>query len=251
MIRAALLMLLLALPARAEQAGPFHTEAGVAARDGGAVGALVWLHPYYTEGDPPPPPAWAQRMAARGWDLWRHDWLVARQRSPQSGPRNPNALTGGVEALAQGSAALRARGYRRVVLLGESRGAFMALAALREAGLADAVLLASPAAHGTRVERRPQALADFRAALERANPRATGRIALLQFAEDHYNPDPALRAAWFRAAVARLGWAGLLVDQPAAPTGHGGVQDEDFDPIFGGCLAAFLDFDRAPPATCP
>ncbi|MGX9966494.1 hypothetical protein ACVFYP_24435 [Roseomonas sp. F4] len=240
MIRWGLLLLLLALPAMAEEAGPLRTEAGVVARDAAALGALVWLHPHYTEGPPPTAPAWTARLTAAGWDLWRYD---------RAGGRDP--LEAGAAGLAVGSAALRARGYRRVVLVGESRGAFVALVALRTLGLADAVVLAAPAAHGRQLERRPQALADFSAALAAARLGPGQRLALLLFRDDAWDPDPAARAAAFRAATERLGFAGLLLDRPPAPIGHGGVQDEAFDGLFGACLAGFLDFSRPPVSHCP
>lgn len=237
MIRRAALLLALLLPmaAVAEQAGPLVTEAGVVPRDGAASGAVVWLHPHYTEGPPPEAPAFMARLAARGWDGWRYD------RPPGGAVPPASPLASGVEELAAGTAALRARGYRRVVLVGESRGAFLVLAALRMPGLADAAALAAPAAHGRRAERRPQALADFAAALDRASPDALRRLALLLFENDGWDPDPAARAGLFQAAVARLGWESLLIDRPPAPTGHGGVQEPEFDAIFGACLADFLE----------
>ncbi|WP_439596564.1 hypothetical protein [Falsiroseomonas sp.] len=51
---ALLLLLLLAWPAGAEEAGQLRTESGVVPRDAAAAGALVWLHPHHTEGPPPP-----------------------------------------------------------------------------------------------------------------------------------------------------------------------------------------------------
>ncbi len=243
MIRLAALLLALLLPlaAQAREAGPLRTEAGVVARDGAAAGAMVWLHPHYTEGPPLEAPPFMARLAVRGWDLWRYD-------RPPGGPLPTSPLTSWVDPLAEGTAALRARGYRRVVLVGESRGAFLALAALRVPGLADAVALAAPAAHGRRPERLPQALADFAAALDRASPDSVRRIALLLFEDDGWDPDPAARAALFRAAVARLGWDALLLDRPPATTGHGGVQAPEFDAILGACLADFLE---GRPAACP
>ncbi len=237
-MRRALLLLLLARGAAAEQAGALTSAAGVVPRDAAAAGALVWLHPASREPPAPDAPDWTRRMAAAGWDLWRFD---------RAG--GPDPLAQGAERLAEGTAALRARGYRRIVLLGESRGAFIALVALRHAGLADAVVLAAPAAHGRRADRRAQALADFAAALDAARPGP--RLALFLFDDDAWDPDPAARAALFRAAAARLGAPALLVERPAAPTGHGGLQEPDFDALFGACLAAFLDPDRTPPATCP
>ncbi len=240
MIRAALLaVLLLAAQARAETAGPLRTEPGTVPRDAEAEGALVWLHPFNADGSAWPAPDWTALLAARGWDAWRLD----RGR--------PDPLEAGAARLVEGVAALRARGYRRIALLGESRGAFIALAALREPGLADAVILGAPAAHGRSPERRPQALADFAAALEAARPAADARLALFLFEDDPWDPDPARRAALFRAAAVRLGVAGLVVDRPPEPIGHGGLQAPQFAVRFAPCLAALLDFGRPPPAACP
>jgi hypothetical protein len=248
MIRALVLLLALSGGAAAEQAGVLATANGVTPRDAAATGAMVWLHPHYTEGEPPePPPFMEGRLAAAGWDLWRYD------RGPGFTPPPPGGGTGplnlGVAALAEGTAALRARGYRRVLLVGESRGAFIMLGALRVPGIADAMVFAAPAAHGRSEARRPQALADFTAALAAAVPGP--RLALFLFADDPWDPDPAARAALFRAAVARLGTPALLVDRPAAPRGHGGVVEPEFDAIFGPCLQALLDFEAAAPTACP
>lgn len=238
MIRAALLALLLSGAASAEEAGPMRAEPGTARHDV-AAGALVWLHPFNADGSAWPAPDWTALLAARGWDLWRLD----RGR--------PDPLEAGAARLVEGIAALRARGYRRIALLGESRGAFVALAALRHPALADAVILAAPAAHGRSAERRPQALADFAAALDAARPAADARLALLLFQDDAWDTDPARRVALFRAATQRLGVAGLVVDRPAEPSGHGGLQEPQFAVRFAPCLADFLDFSRPPPAACP
>ncbi len=194
-----------------------------------AAGALVWLHAYHREGPPPDPPPCLDRLTAAGWDLWRQD------RPPRADPLEPAAA-----ALVPGTAGLRAAGYRAVILAGESRGAFVALTALCAPGLADAALFLAPAAHGTRVERRAAALADFRAALEAMAPDALRRAALVLFRDDPYDPDPTARASLFRAAMAAHAVPALLIDRPEAPTGHGGAWDPAFDARFGPRLAGFL-----------
>ena len=195
---------------------------------GDAVGALVWLHPSYAGDQPPPAPPWTARLVAAGWYVWRMD---------RAGPGDP--LDAGAQRLAAGRAALRALGYRRVLLAGDSRGAFIALRALAVPGVADAVVLTAPAAHGRSEARRPQALADFSAAMDAAAVGGVARIALVLFADDAWDPDPVERAGMFRAGVARMGIVGLLIDRPGA-----------FDALFGACLAAFIDPDRVPAASC-
>jgi len=198
-----------------------------------AAGALVWAHQHYRDGAPPDPPPFLDRLLGQGWDLWRLD------RDHSGGPET-DPLDAGAAALAAGTARLRDAGYRQVLVVGESRGAFIALLALRHAGLADALLAIAPAAHGPRPERRPLALAAFREGCEAVAPGAVRRGGLVLFADDPYDPDPPARAAAFTAGMARCGAAALLIDRPPAPTGHGAARDPEFDALFGARLAAFL-----------
>lgn len=221
----------LPLPARAAPGGPLRADPTVPLRGPAAApGALVWAHPYYVEGDPPPALPFLGRLSGpAGWDLWRLD------RAPRRDPLEP-----AVAALAEGTAALRSSGYGRVVVVGESRGAFIGVMALRQPGLADALLALAPAAHGTRPERRAQALADWRAALAATAPDAVRRAGLVLFAGDPYDPDPPARAEAFAEAMRTHAIPALLIDRPEAPTGHGGAWDPGFDARFGACLAAWL-----------
>lgn len=230
---------LLPAPALAAEGRVLHpAPEAPAAGPARAAGALVWAHAHYTEGPPPTLPPFAARLA--DWDLWRLDRL---------GTRDP--LEEGAQALAAGTAALRRQGYRQVIVIGESRGAFIALVALRQPRLADAMLLLAPAAHGTGAGRRPQALADFAAALAAAAPDCLRRAALVLFRDDPYDPDPAARAAGFLAAMRARGIAPLLLDRPAEPTGHGAARDPAFDAAFGARLAGFLAGDAPLTARAP
>lgn len=207
--RRALLLAALApgVPAGADP-NPLHPDPEVPPRGPArAAGALVWVHAYYTEGAPPGPPPFLAPLTLgdAGWDLWRLD------RAPRQDP-----LLAGAEALVAGTAALR------------------------RLGLADALLLIAPAAHGTRSERRAQALADWRAALAGMASDAVRRAGLVLFAEDPYDPDPPARAAAFAAAMRTHGVPALLLDRPVAPIGHGGARDPEFALRFGACLAALL-----------
>ena len=134
-------------------------------------------------------------------------------------------------------AALHAAGYRRVILAGFSRGAFIGMVALAHPELIEAAILLSPAAHGTRAERRAQAIADYTARLAAA--RGPMRLALAQFNDDPFDPDPPLRGRLAREAAARAGMAFLHIDRPAIPTGHMGSFEPEFDAQFGAELARF------------
>ena len=114
------------------------------------------------------------------------------------------------------------------------------------AGLADGYLLLSPAAHGSRPERRAQAIADFTALLEAAAPAPNTRIAIAQFAGDTLDPDPTLRRSLIQAMAKRTGMRAQSIFLPPAPSGHMGAYDGDFDMIFGALVVNFLAPSRPP-----
>ena len=242
----ALLCVLVGMPAAAatelpREAGPLRPDSAFPRHDpSAAAGALVWLHPSFATGEPPAAPPFAARLMAAGWDLWRFD--RTRGRDP---------VEAGAATLAEGTAALREAGYRRVAVLGESRGAFIALAALERPGLADTLLALAPAAHGTRPERRAQAMAAFLQPLGPAMAaHPVGRAGLVLFADDPYDPDPPARAAAFRTAMKEHGIPALLLLHPPEPRGHGAAAAPEMDARFGACLAAFLDPARDPQPDC-
>lgn len=151
-------------------------------------------------------------------------------------PRGNDPLAGGAETLLNGLTELRVRGYRRIVVAGHSRGAWIALTAMAHPGLADAIVAISPAAHGTRPERQAQARADWQALWESANAPAT-RVVLVQLRDDPYDPEP----DW-RLGVARKGRVGLRsISLPPEPTGHVGAYMPAFDESLGAEIAAFIE----------
>lgn len=200
--------------------------------------ALLWLHAHYSGEAPPDPPTFADRLLDQGWDLWRFERPpsadAAQDRFGASDP-----IGAGIRGLQEACRSLGGR-YRTLAVLGESRGAFIALAALHTGLQADALLAIAPAAHGTRVERRPQALADFEAAMHGCVAGRLKRLGLVLFAEDPYDPDPAARARSFLAAARNCRVTPLLIDQPPQPRGHGAVRDPAFDRLLGERLASFL-----------
>ena len=223
-------LLVLAAATPLPDAPPFHpSPAFTPAGPETAKGAIVWLHGGYDSDTDknPPEPAWVGRLAAAHWDIFRFD------RTPGQDPLLP-----GGEALVRGLAALRAGGYRHVIVAGHSRGAFIAMAALARPELAEAVALISPAAHGTNPDRRAQAMADFQSRLDDA--RGPQRRAFVQLNDDPFDPDPDARAQAVRVAAARAGDALLLIARPPEPRGHMGGYDTEFDTVFGKKLAEFV-----------
>ena len=150
--------------------------------------------------------------------------------------RGDDPLDRGAATLAREVQGLRDLGYRRVIIAGHSRGAWIALTTLAHPGLADAVVAFDPAAHGRRDDRKARAMADWTALWDAAVNNGT-RVVLVQLLDDPWDPDPARRLAIARA---RLGANLLSIFQPAAPTGHAGVYEPAFDEHFGTEIVAFL-----------
>jgi pimeloyl-ACP methyl ester carboxylesterase len=221
-------LLLLGAPANAADF-PFVHAPGFAFRGSDlATGALVWIPGTYGKDQtgPPPPPDYVGREAAMEMDIWEFNR-----------DRDDDPLERGAELLARGLRTLRDEmGYRRIIVAGHSRGAWIALTALAHPDLADAVVAFSPAAHGTAEARKARAMADW-TSLWDAAVNGGARVVLVQLADDPWDPDPARRLA---IACDRFGSNLLSIFQPAQPKGHAGVYEPAFDEQFGTLIARFI-----------
>jgi len=150
-------------------------------------------------------------------------------------------------ALARSLPMLRQAGYRRIVLAGQSRGAWQSImAAAERPELVHAVIALAPAAHGeaSGPNNLAVALDDFRRLL--AGLPATGpRLGVAVFDRDPFDPDPAARAAMVAEAAA-LRRAPTLAVFPEPPvTGHGGGNDWRFTRGYAPCLLTLVTAPEA------
>src|SRR5262249_61030644 len=76
-------------------------------------------------------------LGGAGWDVFRFD-----------GPRGGDTLTASTRRLVEQVDELKRKGYHRIVLAGQSFGAFLALMAADASEGVDAVVATSPAAFG-------------------------------------------------------------------------------------------------------
>ncbi|WP_237215860.1 alpha/beta hydrolase family protein [Falsiroseomonas oryziterrae] len=197
-----------------------------------ARGAYVWAHGRSpggadSRGSQPQPHVRAFNNA--GYDVIRFDRDPATDETEAGAAWMRDALR-----------ELRRRGYARVVVGGQSRGAWNALQALDTPGLADAVIAIAPAAHGPRGSpAHAWALDDLRRIVAQA--RNTGaRVAVANFAGDEFDPDPDQRAAILGALTGRV--AGfLMLDRPRGIQGHGGGADWRFTLRYAPCLLDFAE----------
>ncbi len=206
-----------------------------------AAGVYVWSHgkgpAWDSDNRGLQPPAHVRPFNNAGFDVVRFD------RAPLAD--DPNRAQAW---LAEGLAALRAMGYRRIVAGGESRGGWTSLQMLDAGRAADVVIAVSPGAHGLGGSSLHLAQEDDLARILR-NADAPGlRLAVVQFAGDPYAVDPDARAAALRALGPRIA-ALLLLDRPAGFAGHGAASSEAFAQRYGGCLLRFAR-DPLPPSAC-
>lgn len=184
------------------------------------------------------PQAWTRHFNNVGYDVWRFD-------------RHPNTDDAVRAAgwLRADLAELRRRGYRRIVMAGQSRGGWNTLMMLDTPGLVDVAIAIAPGAHGqTGSVSHLRQLDDLRAIAAAAAGAPSARLAVAVFRDDPFDAEPDARARLFLELGARAG-AFLFLDRPERPTGHGGGATTTFNDRFGPCLLRFATVAQ-PPTAC-
>jgi hypothetical protein len=242
--------------------------------------AVVW--PQHPSPPPPPPPGalistfsydftpdarfiWWGPQAARGVYVWAHGrepGARGMQPPPDLRPFNNagfdvvrfdryamsdyrDSAAGWLRA---GLAELRRRGYRSVIVGGQSRGAWNALQMLMQPGLADVVVAVSPASHGAGDSSDLLAQLDDLHLLIADIPDNRARLAFVQFRDDPYASDESARERLIERLRPRLG-ALLTIDRPAGFSGHLAGAGLTFAQRYGECLLHFA-LDPQPPDHC-
>lgn len=195
-----------------------------------ARGAVVWSHgrSIEVEDSNAPTPSYMKALRDAGWDVYRLDRMRVSDTLPNSS-----------RALADHADQLKERGYRRVVLTGQSFGAFISLMAAGQTERIDAVIGTAPAAFGNFSE----AYDSFRDNASQLWPILrnvrNARVMLFFFHGDDF--DPGGRGEQARNVLASRGLQHLVVDQPALLTGHGAANTGLFVRRFGGCIVRFAE----------
>ncbi|HVH76105.1 MAG TPA: alpha/beta fold hydrolase [Stellaceae bacterium] len=197
-----------------------------------AKGLVVWSHgrSIYTEDMKSPTPPYLRVLRAAGWDVLRFDRL-----------RDGDTLGSSSRRLARHAAQFKAEGYKRVVLAGQSFGAFLSLMAADQSAAVDAVVATAPAAFGS--------FQDFydswRLNATRLYPVLQqvkrARVMLFFFHNDNF--DPGGRGSRSREILAKRGLGYAVVDQPEYFTGHLAASSGLFLRRFGSCISRFIADD--------
>jgi pimeloyl-ACP methyl ester carboxylesterase len=197
-----------------------------------AMGVVIWSHgrslSYEDYKSPNPPYLAALRKA--GWDVMRFDRL-----------RDQDTLGASSRRLAAYADRLKSQGYRRVVLAGQSFGAFLSLMAADRSNDVDAVVATAPAAFGSFGEfygswrLNATRLYPILAKIRRA------RVMLFYFHDDDF--DPGGRAPESRKILEQRGLPFAVINQPEYLTGHWASGTGLFMRRFAGCIRTFIADD--------
>lgn len=197
-----------------------------------AEGVVVWNHgrSLDIEDYKAPTPPYLRVLRDSGWDVMRFDRL-----------RDGDTLSASSRRLTEIASDLKRRGYHRVVLAGQSFGAFLALMAADDSDDVDAVVATAPAAFG-----------DFQEYYDTWHLNATRlypllerlrrtRVMLFFFHGDDF--DPGGRGVESRSILSERGLGFAVVDQPAYLSGHWISSSGAFLRRFGNCIRDFADND--------
>ena len=200
---------------------------------GKAKGAVVWSHgrSINSEDSNSPTPAYLQALRDDGWDVIRFE------RASRG-----DTLSDSTKRLVEHTAALKTKGYKQLVLAGQSFGAFLSLMAADASSEVDAVIATAPAAYGSFDEFydswRLNATKLY-PLLERVK---RARVMMFYFHGDNF--DPGGRGDRSRQILSERGLGFSIVDQPAYLTTHWAASSGLFLRRFGSCIRDFANDDK-------
>jgi len=205
-----------------------------------ALGAVIWSHgrSSQAECDRAPTPDYIEAFRSAGWDIFR----LNRPRSVDTMLTSGAALTSAADALKQ-------QGYRRIVLAGQSFGAFLSLIAAGRSEAVDAVIGTAPAAYGsaysnpTGYSRNATELYDLLRSVRHA------RVALFFFEGDIF--DPGGRGMLADQILSASGLSHLVIDRPTGLSTHWASTSSAFAAQYATCLLAFAGGKTPDVVDCP
>ncbi|HUH83151.1 MAG TPA: alpha/beta hydrolase [Stellaceae bacterium] len=191
-----------------------------------ARGAVIWNHGlnslYGTEASAAPLPPLMVLFRDNGWDVYR----LLRPRISEEPRRSRDEIIAA-------AGRLRAEGYGRIVLAGQSGGAWLALMAAAESDGIDAVIADAPAWYGTD---HPTYVKNAAILYDYLDDIRHGRIMISFFADDPF--DPGGRGEHSAAILSAHDVPYLIIDRPDGFSGHNSGDTALFLRRFGGCALA-------------
>jgi pimeloyl-ACP methyl ester carboxylesterase len=201
-----------------------------------AAGLIVWSHGYMGGNDSTwsAPQGQVANFTRAGYDLYRFDREWIRD------------WPGDATQLAEATRQARAMGYRRVILAGQSAGAWVSLAATFRGAPVDGVISVAAAHHGyvSKMTDVTRARSEWQQIVRGIKPGP--RIVVVNFAGDDYDVGGRMDDA--RSAFAASGVQAVVIADPPSFKGHGAGNDFAFPRKYGACIHAFIETGaRQPP----
>ena len=194
-----------------------------------AAGLIVWSHGYLQGVDATvsAPQGQVSYFTKAGYDLYRFDrqWI-------RDWPGDATAL---VDAVKQA----RAMGYRRVILAGQSAGAWVSMAATMRGAQVDGVISVSAAHHGEVINMTDtsRARSEWQQVVRGIKPGP--RLVVVNFRDDSYDVGGRMDDA--KAAFSASGVDAVVISNPDGFKGHGAANGRPFPQKFGSCIHAFIE----------
>jgi dienelactone hydrolase len=198
-----------------------------------AKGVVVWSHgrSIDAEDSQSPTPTYLHALRDNGWEVMRFDRL-----------RRDDTLSGSTGRLVDYARELKHKGYRQIILAGQSFGAFLALMAADSSSEVDAVIATAPAAYGSFDDFHDSWRLNAAKLYPLLEQVRRARIMVFYFHGDDF--DPGGRGDRSREILAGRGLGYAIVDQPAFLTGHWASSTGLFLRRFGSCIRDFADNDK-------
>src|SRR5207302_6792124 len=198
-----------------------------------AKGVVVWSHgrSINTEDSQSPAPAYLHALRDDGWDVMRFDR-----------PSRNDTLSDSTHRLVEHTAALKHKGYKQVVLAGQSFGAFLALMAADASSDVDAVIATAPAAYGSFDDFYDSWRLNATKLYPLLDQVKRARVMMFYFHGDDF--DPGGRGEQSKQILAGRGLGYAVVDQPANLTSHWAASSGLFLRLFGSCIRDFANNEK-------
>jgi pimeloyl-ACP methyl ester carboxylesterase len=194
-----------------------------------ATGLIVWSHGYMEGKDATAsaPQGQVAYFTTAGYDLYRFDRQYIRDW--------PGDATALVDAVKQA----KSMGYRRVILAGQSAGAWVSMAATMRGAAVDGVISVSAAHHGevTKMTDPSRARSDWQQVVRGIKPGP--RLVVVNFVDDSYDVGGRMDDA--RSAFAASGIDAVVISNPEGFKGHGAAGNNAFPRKFGACIYGFIE----------
>src|SRR5437016_6334450 len=195
-----------------------------------AKGVIVWSHgrSISTEDSQSPSPAYLHVLGDNGWDVMRFNR-----------PSQADTLKDSAANLIDYASELKRKGYKQVMLAGQSFGAFLSLMAADASSDVDGVIATAPAAYG----RFDDFYDSYRLNATKLYPLLEqvkrARVMVFYFHGDDF--DPGGRGERSREILSARGLGYAVVDQPAFMTGHWASSSGLFLRRYGSCIRDFAE----------